>query len=86
MLIAYHFVDSIVTRQLHRDNLLKFNMIRSATNLILLQMFIYDRPHITPGQSRVNVMLTRLHLGIGELNPLQPPGVSWRHTGPNVVV
>ena len=25
-------------------------------------------------------------LELGELNPLLPPGVSWRHTGPNVVV
>ena len=40
---------------------------------------------LPPAESRM--WQTAQHqLERGELNPLQPPGVSWRHTGPNVVV
>ena len=40
---------------------------------------------LPPAESRM--WQTAQHqLERGELNPLQPPGVYWRHTGPNVVV
>ena len=48
----------------------------------------YDKEasqYLPPAESRM--WQTAQHqLERCELNPLQPPGVSWRHTGPNVVI